>query len=95
MIHLEIEQKQIEQIAKSFRAEQKNINIAITRTVRKLSRWAVTHLAREVSKNTKLPNAIIKKRTKIYLNSDKMSSKIWFGLSPISAMHLNPKPLNS
>ncbi len=91
MINLEIKQSQVNLIAKNFAAEEKNINLALQRTIRKLSRWAITHLAREISKETKLPNTIIKKRMKSFFSSDKKNLKIWLGLEPVSAMHLAPK----
>jgi hypothetical protein len=91
LINLEIKQSQIDAIAKNFAAQEKHINLALQRTIRKLSRWAITHLAREISKETKLPNAVIKKRIKSFFSPDRKSSKIWLGLEPVSAMHLAPK----
>lgn len=91
LISLDINSKGIEQIAKSMAADEKSLNIALNRAIRKTSKWVITHLSRGLASETGIPQSIIKKRLKHFLTPNDLTAKIWLGLLPVSASHLKPK----
>jgi len=91
LIDLAIDDKALDSIAKSMAATEKDIHLALTRALHKTTRWVMTHLARELARDTGLPNAVIKRRLQSHIDAKAHQSRIWLGLSPVSAGYLKPK----
>jgi len=93
VVDLNVDNKALDSIARSMAATEKDIHLALARALRKTTRWVMTHLARELAHDTGLPNAVIKRRLKSYIDAKAHQSRIWLGLSPISAGYLKPKAM--
>lgn len=57
------------------------------RSLKKSSRWIISQTAKAVSKETKIPQKILKKRSLFFYKTDN-TAKIWLGANPISVHHL-------
>lgn len=91
LIDLTIDTKTFNSIATSMAADEKSINLALSRALRKTGRWVVTHLARELARETGIKVSTLKKRLKPYFDAKSLKSKVWVGLLPFSAGHMRPK----
>ena len=86
----------LDDIARNFAADEKQITSAMRRAVSRTTRWAGTQVARKVSSSTKIRAGILKGRMVVdFMGRDGSLGRVWVGLRPIELKQLKPRQTKS
>ena len=67
---------------------EKQMLAAWRRTLRKVSRWVQTQVARQMSQDSKVPQKAIKSRLRTYMSEQNTAAKVWLGANALPPSRL-------
>lgn len=86
----------LDDIARNFAADEKQVTAAMRRAVSRTTRWAGTQVARKVASSTKVRAGILKGRMVVdFIGRDGSLGRVWVGLRPIDLKRLKPRETKS
>ena len=91
MVNLYVDVKGVEEVINSFEMSIKDTNIATKRAMKRTLDWIRSKSVKEISVQTGIQARELRKRFKIKVKSNGLSGVVWYGILPVSLIHLKPK----
>lgn len=98
-LSIEIDSRQVENLAAIFGATEDQVLSALRSTFGKMGRWLRTRSVRGLSEHLAIQQKILRQRVKAFrlaggLSSGGDGAKVWFGLKPIPLIRLNAREVS-
>ncbi|QDQ25290.1 phage tail protein [Chitinimonas arctica] len=84
-LKVELDTRQVDELLRGLPPSA--MQAAWRRTLRKISTWVKSQVAKLIAKDTKVPQKVLRQRLYFFLRS-RDSGKVWLGLNPLQANRL-------